>query len=148
MTKPAYSLPYSAPSIICISILEWIKDSTKFDLNLNLEALRSRNLMFHIDNSNFPKNPILITAHIILTSKKIKLGTANFISSTVPLFRNNYTTKICRVLTIIKLVSYLLSCLLPLKLSNLLILISSDCSVVINFILGSPITISFSSTIH
>jgi len=120
----------------------------KFDLNLTIKALRSWNLIFYIDSSYFPENPTFIAAYIILISRKVKFGIANFISSAVLLFRNAYAAEICRALAIIKLTSYLLSCLLPQKLSNPLILISSDCSAVINFLLESPIIISFSSVIH
>ena len=111
-------------------------------------AIQGRNIAFYIDGSYFPENSAHISAHMIITSNKYKIGTVDFISIVAPKYRSAYTAELCRSLAMFCVMEYLILTLPDMKIGSYQILISSDCQSVLNFLLSSPKVILNSSLLH
>ena len=68
------------------------------------ELLLIGELIILVDGSFFPYKSSLVLVHFIITHKNRKIGSGNFISTMVLLYRNPFNIELCRVLTIYKVI--------------------------------------------
>ena len=61
---------------------------------------------FSVDRSFFPEYSEVVSAHIIITYQRRKIGLADFITSLVVPLQKLLTTELCRVLAIYKLLEH------------------------------------------
>ena len=73
-----------------------------------INALELSKLTFSVDGSYFLDKPTLIAAHIIIMLDIVKLRLVNFILLVVRYYRNEYAIELCGILSIMKLLEYII----------------------------------------
>ena len=101
---------------------------------------------FSVDGSFFLYRSDIISAHIIITSQKKKIGLADFISSIVIPLQKAFTAELCGVLAIYKILEYYYRVLGIFK--QVQYTIHSDYSSVLEFLSFRPKLITNSSKLH
>ena len=102
--------------------------------------------MILIDSSFFLHRSSLVSADFIITYKNRKIGSREFILTVALLFRNPFTAKLCGVLTIYKVIEYIVH---KRKVTQYIyIKIALDCAAVINFLWYSKSIISNKAALH
>ena len=76
------------------------------DEDLFYKAITEEELTILVDSLFFPDWSSLVAAHFIITYKNMKIGSRNFISTVVPLYRNLFTAELCWVLAVLKCLEY------------------------------------------
>ena len=108
-------------------------------------ALESGELPLSVDGSCFPENPKRMSAHIIATRRKMKIGIVDFISKAAPIYRNACVAELCGALTIMKVIECVFYEFDINTKRECKITIFADYAALLNFIESLPTHTSFSS---
>jgi len=99
-----------------------------------------------VDRLFFPHKSSLVSAYFVITHKNRKIGSRDFISTIALLYRKPFNLELCRVLTICKVIEYIVQ---KKKIKQLIhIRITSDYAAVINFLHQLRSTISNKAILH
>jgi len=128
--------------------LKWVADKMSLKIHDIVDALLLNKLIFLVNSSHFLDNPTLIAVYVIISSDRFKLRLANFISPAAPSYRNVYAVELCRVLSIMKLLEYMILSNNILLNCKRIIVIYSNYSTVIQFLHISPLFMPFASPMH
>jgi len=103
-----YTLEIINERLICSLTLKWVKDYANLKIQDIDNTLELSKLIFSVYGLYFPDKPTLIAIYIIIMLDIVKLGTASFISSVVLYYRNAYAIELCGILSIMKLLEYII----------------------------------------
>ena len=142
-----YPLEIINERLACPLTLKWVEDQTNLKIKDIINALELNKLIFSFNSSHFPDKPTLIATHVIITSDAVKLRSVNFISSAAPYCRNVHAVELYGILSIMKLLEYIILSNKILLNRQIILVIYSNYSIMIQFILISLLFIPFTSPI-
>ena len=110
--------------------------------NVLIKTMIKGKLIYSIDGLFFPLKSHLISVHIIILIRKVRVAKVNFITLVSIEYRHTFAAKLCGVLVIIKIIKHIMNT------KNIArgqaVSISTDCVSVIRIIEYLPPYISFS----